>query len=201
MSLIMPKQNEFEAVPAGSYAAVCYRVIDLGTQYSAFYQKASHKIMISWELDERMKDGRPFSIHKRYTLSSGKNAALRKDLESWRGQSFTEAEFGTFDIGVLIGKACMIGVSTRAADGQTYSDVSSIMKLPQKMPVPQLQNEALYFSLNNFSQEIYDKLSDGLKTVIAKSPEYQEIKGTKYNHDDMERGAPAEIPDESGIPF
>src|SRR5258708_18184466 len=111
--LIMPKQSEFVSVPAGSYTAVCYRVIDLGTQFSEFYKKASHKIMISWELDEKMADGKPYSIHKRYTLSSGKNAALRKDLESWRGKAFTNEEFGTFDIGVLIGVGCMIGVSAR----------------------------------------------------------------------------------------
>lgn len=174
--LIMPKQSQFENVPAGSYAAVCYRVVDLGTQFSQFYQKSSHKIMISWELDEKMSDGRPFSIHKRYTLSSGKNAALRKDLESWRGRAFTDVEFGTFDIGKLIGVGCMIGVSTRAVDGSNYSDVASIMQLPKAVPAPKVENETIYFSLNEFSQEVFNKLSDNLKELIAKSPEYAELK-------------------------
>lgn len=176
--LIMPKQNEFETVPAGSYAAVCYRVIDLGTQFSQFYQKAAHKIMISWELDEKMKDGRPFSIHKRYTLSSGKNASLRKDLESWRGKAFSDTEFGTFDIGVLIGVGCMLGVSISTQEGQSYSNVSSIMKLPKGLEPPKVENETIYFSLNDFKQELYDKLSDGMKESISKSPEYMQIKGS-----------------------
>lgn len=181
MSLILPKQSEFESVPAGSYSAACYRVVDLGTQFSQFYQKSSHKIMISWELDEKMKDGRPFSIHKRYTFSSGKNAALRKDLESWRGKAFTDAEFGTFDIGILISVGCMIGVSTRTDNGSTYSDVSSIMKLPKGVSAPKIENETVYFSLNDFKQDVFDKLSDGLKEVIAKSPEYQQLKGPTSN--------------------
>jgi hypothetical protein len=201
MSLVLPKQNEFESVPAGSYGAVCYRVVDLGTQFSAFYKKASHKIMISWELDEKMKDGRPFSIHKRYTLSSGKNAALRKDLESWRGRAFTEEEFGSFDIGKLIGIGCMIGVSTRIQDGQTYSDVSSIMKLPKGMETPKVENEKLYFSLNEFNQDIYDKLSDGMKAVIAKSPEYQEIKGGPSIEKNTPDGHEVEDFQDSSIPF
>lgn len=195
----MPKQNEFESVPAGSYTAVCYRVIDLGTQFSPFYQKSSHKIMISWELSEKMKDGRPFSIHKRYTLSAGKNAALRKDLESWRGRAFTEEELGTFDIGRLIGVGCMIGVSTRTEGGQTYSDVSSIMQLPKDIPSPTLENEPFYLSLKEFKQDLYDKLSDGMKAVIAKSPEYQELKGghkVEQNTPDAHDGF-----EDSNIPF
>ena len=196
MPLILPKQTEFVSVPAGSYSAVCYRVVDLGTQFSQFYQKASHKLVISWELDEKMTDGKPFSIHKRYTLSGGKNSALRKDLESWRGQAFTAEEFGTFDIGVLIGKGCMIGVSTRTTEGHTYSDVSSIMKLPKGTTPITAVNETLYFSLNDFKQDVFDKLSDHIKESIAKSPEYQQIKAPNVPDRD-----PSEDRYEERIPF
>jgi hypothetical protein len=37
-----------------------------------------------------MKDGKAFSIHKKYTLSSHKKATLRKELEAWRGVPFSD---------------------------------------------------------------------------------------------------------------
>ncbi len=177
--LVFPEKTTYENVPAGSYSALCYRVIDLGHQFSSFYQKSDHKILISWELDELMKDGRPFQIGKRYTLSSGKKANLRKDLESWRGVPFTDEDYGTFDLGKLIGKSCMIGVTQMIRDGETRSDVTSIMKLPKNTnPLPPV-NEQVYFSLNDFRQEIYDKLTEGLRATIAKSPEFCKLKGGK----------------------
>ena len=69
--------GNFEPPPAGTHRAICYRVIDLGTQQSEYQGQTKHqrKIMLSWELvDERMPASgdypeRPFTIHQRYTLS------------------------------------------------------------------------------------------------------------------------------------
>lgn len=178
--LVLPEKNEFELTPAGTHIATCYRVVDLGTQLIVFKNetKKQHKIMLSWELtDEKMTDGRPFSIHKHYTLSSNEKASLRKDLQAWRGLPFSDEDFGRFDIGVLIGKACLIGIVHESKDGSTYANISSIMKLPKGTVAPSLVNPPVYFSLNDFKQEVYDVLSEGIKAKIAKSPEYQTIKG------------------------
>jgi hypothetical protein len=56
--------------PVGTHLALCYRIIDLGTQKTTYNgeTKTAHKLMISWELpQERMDDGRPFAISKRCT--------------------------------------------------------------------------------------------------------------------------------------
>jgi len=65
---------------------VCFRVADLGTQSSVFGSK--QQILISWwELpDEPMADGRPFTISRRYTLSSSRKSTLREHLEAWFGR-------------------------------------------------------------------------------------------------------------------
>lgn len=182
MSLLMPKkeENSFETVPEGVYTAVCYRVIDLGTQEVDFKgdKKYQHKIMLSWELhaeDVRMQDGRPFSTHKRYTLSSNEKSALRKDLEAWRGQAFTDQDFGNFDIGVLIGKACMMQIVHNVDGDKVYANVNSIMKLPKGMETPKLENETIYFSIDAFLEETFSKLSENLQETIKKSPEYAEV--------------------------
>lgn len=181
MSILMPeKGKDFELVPADTHVATCYRLVDLGTQLVNSYGKSKqqHKIMLSWELpNARMQDGRPFTMHQRYTLSSNEKSTLRKHLESWRGLPFSDEEFGTFDIGKLLGKTCLMGVVHEKKDGTVYENISFIGRLPRGMEVPPLVNEKVYFSLNDFDQGIYDKLSDSLKAVIARSPQYGELKG------------------------
>ena len=98
----------------------------------------------------------------------------------------------------------MIGVVHTVKGENTYSNISSIMNLPKGMNAPNLMNDPLYFSLGDFNQEVYDKLSENMKATIAKSPEYQALKGgnvTEPNvHDEMEHMPPADVPDDS-IPF
>jgi hypothetical protein len=199
MSILMPKEDkmEFEDAPQGTHLGVCYRVIDLGTQLSNF-GKMQRKIMQSWELpEEKMTDGRPFSIHKKYTLSSNEKATLRLHLEAWRGKAFTDEEFGTFDLGKLIGVPCLINILHKKEGDKTFVNIGGIMKCPKGTVVPALVNETIYFSLNNFDQAVYDKLSDNMKLAISKSPEYMQIKGPKpqnetvvEEHDDLSDSIP-----------
>ena len=205
--LLPPKtEGDFELTPAGTHVAVCYRVIDLGTQQIDFKgeTKKQHKIMLSWELcDEFMTQGRneglPFSIHKRYTLSSHEKSSLRKDLESWRGKPFTDDDFGKFDIKVLLGIGCMIGVVHAESNGKVYANISSIMKLPKGMSAKPPVNPITYFSLDDYEQIVYDTLSENLKSTISLSPEFQNIKGKKSEEaHDFENGF---VTDEKSTPF
>lgn len=178
--MLLPEKNNFEITPQGTFVATCYRLIDLGTQIEQFKgeTKKMHKIMISWELpSELMNDGKPFSIHKKYTLSSSNKAILRKDLESWRGQPFDDADFGKFDISVLLGKQCFIGIVHAVVGDNTYANISTLVKLPKDYPVPAQINPSVYFSLEAFDQTVYDGLSENMRATIAKSPEYQSLKG------------------------
>lgn len=183
MSVIMPKEQktEFETTPQGTHLGVCYRVVDLGTQPNIFKPGTTqHKIMLSWEFpEEKMTDGRPFSIHKKYTLSSNEKATLRLHLEAWRGKAFTDDEFGSFDLGKLIGVPCLINVLHKVENGNTFANVSAIMKTHKGQVVPPLTNEAIYFSLNAFDQTLFDKLSENIRHQIQQSPEYHQIKGPK----------------------
>jgi hypothetical protein len=180
-TLTLPaKGADFQPPPAGAHIAVCYRVIDLGTQEGSYKGKANkkHLILISWELpDELMQDGRPFTISKRYTLSSNKKSRLRGDLESWRGRAFDDSEFGTFDIGKLIGAGCMLNVVHEDKDDSTYANVATIMRLPKGTKAPAPKNETLCFSLEAFDERDFDKLSDRIRETIMKSPEYKKAVG------------------------
>jgi len=167
--------KEFEQPPQGNHVAVCYRVIDLGTQTTTFNgeEKTAHKIMLGWELvDEMMEDGKPFSVNNRYTLSGHPKATLRKTLESWRGRPYRDDEL-PFDTAKLLGQPCMINVTHTTKDGKTYANVAAVTPIPKNMTVPLIVNDMVHFDLSDFRQEVFDSFSEGLKKTIAGSPEYK----------------------------
>lgn len=183
----LPKPTEggsFSLVPAGTYPAVCYRILDLGTQPSTFNgeTKLKHKVMISWELhdpDTTMDDGKPMSMHQRYTWSMHENATLRRHLEAWRGKAYSDSELGEggFNVKKLLGVGCYMGVVHNENGGSTYANISAISKLPKGMETPTLVNPPTYCWLNKegFDEEVFASLSDKMKATIQSSPEYKRL--------------------------
>jgi hypothetical protein len=49
-------------------------------------------------------------VSKFYTLSLSDKANLRKDLESWRGKQFTDAELEGFELKNLVGANCYLNL-------------------------------------------------------------------------------------------
>lgn len=175
MSLLAKESSntmEFETVSAGVYTALCYRVIDLGTQTTEFAGevKEGHKVMISWELfgdGSRMTDGRPFSVHKQYKISLHEKATLRKDLEAWRGKKFTADELSGFDVSNVLGTACTMQVMV--SDDGKYANVGTIMATKEK---PAGENEPVLFIIDDKKTHgVWEKLSKNLQEKILSSPE------------------------------
>jgi hypothetical protein len=98
--------------------------------------KKQHKINIVWQLSEVRDDNKPYEVRKRYTLSLHEKAGLRKDLESWRGRPFTQAELEGFDVETVLSAPCMINVIHNVKDGSTYANVTAVMKLPRGLIAP-----------------------------------------------------------------
>ena len=128
----------FAPAPAGAHAAVCVDIVDLGILEVTYggKTKKQHKVKIVWQIDELRDDGRPFHLGKRYTNSLHEKAVLRKDLESWRGKPFTNEELQGFDLEVLLSKGCMINVIHSSANGNTYANVTTVMRGPKGMQMP-----------------------------------------------------------------
>ena len=176
MPITLPEEQAYELAPAGSHTAICFRVVDLGTQPGIYGPK--WQILCSWELfDEPMVDGRPFTISRRYTLSSNRKAALRADTEGVLGRALTAADFGRFDLATLLGMTATVGVKHETRDdGRTFANITSIMKRPkavaERLPC---SNEAIAFSLADrpFREHEFEQLPQWLRDVIARSPEYE----------------------------
>ena len=159
--------------------AICYRILDLGTQKSTYNGevKQQHKLLIGFELiNEPMEDGRPFVVSSRYTLSGFKNAMLRKHLESWRAKAYTDEEFAAFDITRLVGVPALLTLTQ--TEDEKYVNITGIALPPKGTPLKPLVNDKQVLILSNadFDAAVFDALSDGLKKTISSSPEYQAIK-------------------------
>lgn len=166
--------GDFKIVPAGTHIAICNMVIDCGVQSGGKY-KPKHQIYIRWEIPgeviEWEKDGQqftgPMNIGKFYTLSLSEKAALRADLESWRGKTFTEQELDGFDVVNILGKPCMLGVTHNKVDKKTYANISAVMGLPKGTPVPSPANELLTYSPDDHSMTTWNKLPEWLQEKIS----------------------------------
>lgn len=182
MYLPAPTESSFTPVPDGTHLGICYRVIDLGTQQTNFNGevKSAHKVLLSFEIpDEKMEDGRPYTISQSYTWSMHEKATLRKQLEAWRGVAFTERDFGPsgFDIRAILSKACTLSIVHTSKNNTIYANIASIGKLMKGIPVVSLTNPPAYLWLHieRWDANVFSGLSSNLQQKIMGSPEYTEL--------------------------
>lgn len=193
MDLSRFKQGEggdFEPAPEGVHAAVCYAVIDLGTQMQSKFQSQEVEevplVEVRWEIDEKRDDGKRFIVMKRYRASMHEKASLRIHLEAWRGTAFKDADMapGGFNMKKLLGQGCQIQI-VHNENGK--AKIAAIMKLGKGMKAIKPDIEPFIIDLENaeaFDRDAFEALSDNMKTTIAKSPEFQalmKVDGKKSN--------------------
>ena len=184
--------RSFKLVPAGTHMALCYGIVDLGTQVYSYQgeQKQARQCRVLWELHGEdadgnpltLEDGRPLSLSQRYTLSLAEKAKLRKTLISWRGREFTAQELRGFDLRTIIGAPCMLTVTHAVKGDKTYANVDTVTAVPaalKKLGLPELVNKKTYFSFGYFNQDEFDALTEGLKRVIIQSPEWHAVSHAK----------------------
>jgi len=182
------ERKQFQIAPAGTHLARLYRIIDLGTQMREYEGKVtmSRKGKFFFELhgeDAEGKplltsDGKPLIQSREYTISLNEKANLRRDLEAWRGKSFTEEELKGFHLKTLLGHFCMVNISHRQKGDITYADLKGISSVPaiyKKAGLPEGVNTTMIFDLNKFDAAMFDSLSDNIKETIKKSPEYRAL--------------------------
>ena len=193
-------------LPEGSYAAVCYMLVDLGLQQNKAYGNSSRKVLIGWELaDEYVEvDGKqqPRVFSTRYTASLNEKAILRRDLAAWRGREFTESELEEFNLCNIVGAPCLIQIIHKeGANGKTYANLASIMKLPKGMAVPKMTLEPVIYDIDENDIKDVDKLPEWIATTVKSSESYQQ-KLYESRADEYAPNQFTELDDEDGeLPF
>lgn len=174
--------GNYEPVSEGLHPAICYGLYDLGMQHNETFGKDAHKVLLCWELPEERieieRDGEklnlPRATSKQYTLSLHKKAGLRKDLETWRGRSFTAQELEGFDLQNILGINCMLQIIHTEKDGKTYANISAIIPLPKGMPKRTSEIGVKYFSFAD-NTPMPEGTPDWIVKIIKESPEWDAI--------------------------
>lgn len=171
-----------ELIPAGTYAARCYQMIEIGTVKESILgvEKMLTKVRIGWELPTERRvfkeenGEQPFVISKEFTLSMNEKSNLRKSLESWRGKGFSEDEAKAFDITKLLGAACMINIIHKPSkDGtRTYEEIAGVMPMPKGMQCPAQENKTFVLSYDRFDTTLFESLPDFIKDKMRGSVEF-----------------------------
>jgi hypothetical protein len=191
--------GDFETAPAGTHIARCIKLIDVGTQHGEYQGKPTRRrqCMVVWELPNELIQtgefaGKPFTASKIYTQSLSEKSNLRHDLVNWRGRDFTDAELSGFDARNILGKPCMVTLSTKP-NGKTK--VTGVSAVPKGFETPPQVNPVFYFSLDEFDKDAFDSMSEKMRAWIARSDEYVAMTTGRPNPPPFD-----EFPDDD-IPF
>lgn len=203
--------GDFPKVPAGSHAARCYQIIDLGTQEIEWQgkKKLQRKLWITWEIPEETieinGENKPMAISRMFTLSLAETGALLPFLESWRGKRFSEEELSAFDVAKLLGKPCLLSVVHDTKNGKEYANISAIAVLPRGMKCADQVNPSVEYSIDEGYSPTFKALPEFLQKKIEASEEFKKLNGDSDDPGfvpDHERGNGAiGVPEDEDIPF
>lgn len=208
MSLTAKPSKGTTPIPAGTYHAVCYSIIDLGTQYNEYYNKSMPKVAITWEIPslriEYEKDGQqlegPRVITKTYTNVLHEKSNLWQDLVSWRGRPFTIEELEGFDVSKLLTVNCVLAVINTEKNGKTYANVAGVSKLMADMTIRKPENEIVQYDINAGIDAIPKNIPDWLRDIVKKCKEFNPVpQGGDPNPDYVGDDPPP--PEDDSIPF
>jgi len=183
--IIKKSANVTPPIAEGTYHAICYGVVDLGTQsveypYKSGQYKNTRQIRIYWEIPELRiqleKNGNkvdlPKVISRTYTNSLDEKSNLFKNLTSWRGKSFTDEELRGFEVYTILGANCLLQIMHNK---NGYAGVSNVTPIIKGMEKKKPENPILKYDMSCDGFVLSDSLYDKLKETIMKSTEYQAV--------------------------
>jgi hypothetical protein len=195
MSLMASQKNEssFPPIESGSYHAVCYGVIDVGTHETEYkgQKKNTHQVVLLFEIpSERIqieKDGKkidlPRGVSKTYTLSLSEKAKLYEHLMQWRGVPFTKEQLDGFDLFSICGANCLLQMLQDTKENKTYTYISGIMKLMKGMSKLNPENQKVTYSIMENGVDVPETLPDWIKKKIEESHEISAMRSAGSNPD------------------
>jgi len=204
MALVLSENTmkERPLVEAGAHPAICYSVIDMGTQKSTYQgeTKELKKIRIGFEVCdqnddfEQVENGKVTIIKKplvcsaEFTASIGPKASLRKFVEGWLGSALNAKQLASFKVTDFLGKPALLNVVHKVSQtsGKTYAAIGSASKLPKGMVVPERVNNLVSYEIEQGQGGEFPSLPKWLREKILLS---KELIGTK-SPESSDDGAP-----------
>lgn len=137
--------GRFAPMPEGPQQLVCVDGIFLGHAVEQ-YQQNPPKLVEKWAYVFQSSDfnpatGKRYEVHQEFNISMFETAKLRKFLESWRGQPYTDETARKVELGAPMGKNAFANIVHRtSAAGRVYAVINTIMPLPKKFEPIEAEN-------------------------------------------------------------
>lgn len=187
MSMIA-KDNGGVDIPkleAGVYTAISTAIIDLGVQTNEKFDKAQRKFMLVWNIQgeeiEINGEKMPRQMSKEYSFSLHEKSGLRKDLQAWRGQAFTEEELKGFNLLNILNVPCQLQIILEEKNQKQYNNIAGIMSLPKGMNIDTSSNTTYHFDIENVETwGNWEKVTKWLQEKIKKATNYESSGLKKY---------------------
>jgi len=193
----------FKQPDAGTHAARCIGIIDLGTQEGEWQGEPTRRnqVIVRWELPFETEefDGvtKPLIVSKFYTNSLNEKATLRKDLESWRSKPFTAEEMlKGFDLENIIGKCCQLSI---VHTDKGKAKVVGVSAMAKGMTCPAQFNDSVVFWIEPWNDNKFEALPEFYKDLIRRSEEYRELNNVGRGETGYARRI--DLPNDDDIPF
>lgn len=169
---------------SGVYTGVSSAIIDLGLQRNEQFGKTQRKFMMIWTiLGEDIEingEKQPRTISKEYSFSLNEKSTLRKDLQAWRGKSFSEEELQGFNILAVLNKACQLQIILEEKNNKKYNNIAGIMSLPKGSSVQPLDN-TYYFDMEDVQTwQNFVKVPNWMQEKIKKAENLESTAFDKY---------------------
>lgn len=179
--------GSFVMCPPGGWAANCFALIVAGTRMESFQGRAPEpklKCFVGFEITgQKYNDQngfeKPHVIWNEYLLNLGPKANLRKMIESWTGQKFTDAEMKDFDLRDIVGNQCLANViNKKTSNGKDRHEIMGVSKLPEGLPCLEPINQKLIFQYTNpFDTETFNRIEPWIQKIMQETPEYKAAVG------------------------
>lgn len=196
------KKTQKPIPSAEQHVAICYAIIDLGKQKEQFGNQEPtfvNKVQFCFEFpnlplvvfDEK-KGPQPHAIFQSYTVSAGEKAKLPKMLCSWGKMDIKKLTGITNDLlKMFLGQPCMIQVEHNASKKDTdantgqpiiYANIGlagvSVLPFASNLGIARpagTKNPLVFFSMDHFTWDSYNKLADPIKKIISESQDWPGI--------------------------
>jgi len=204
-------KNNIPEMEPGLYLAICYLIADIGEHENRMYNNTSRQIVMSWEFPDEMIELNGQRIPRTqsmfFTLSLSERARLRSFLENWRGRAFTAEELAGFNVGKVLGAACMLNMVEKArADGSKHTVIGGVSKLPKGMTAPLPSMPRVLFDLDvpdAITQ--MQELPEWIQNKIRESITYQQMINPQHEPEQVQRASDSdgfeELDSDADVPF
>lgn len=164
---------ERELIPAGTHAARCVRIIEIGKQYSKLYDNESNKVVIVFSLPHVMMSfsgeekqafiSNPFGI----TISNNDRSSMKQYTRALDPKSEVK------NLGGFLNKVCQISVVHRTKQDRTTANLDAVAPILPGFPVPELDVEPIWFQWNKPDPDVWVKIPKFTQELIKEATNYQ----------------------------